>query len=62
MIWQTLPRGRHYSRGAWSGPSFVRSLFTVASGAIVIVSTFWCSLTSLSALSGGGDVEDLDND
>ena len=62
MIWQTLPLGRHYSRGIYSGPCFIRTLFTAASGFIPpAVSAFWCSLTGMSAMTGGGDIEDLDD-
>jgi hypothetical protein len=60
VIWQTYQPG--YRRSFYAGPCFLRSMFTAASGAIVLLSSFWCSLTGMSAMTGGGDIEDLDND
>lgn len=59
MIWQS--HGLGYQRSFYSGPTFIRSFFTVASGAVAIVSTFWCALTGMSAITGGGDIERLDS-
>ena len=59
MIW--VYRATRVPRAVWSGPTFVQAFFAGSGGVLPALSAFWCSLTGMSAMTGGGDIEDLDD-
>ena len=58
MIW--VYRATRGPRAVWAGPSFVEACFTGSGGVLPALSAFWCSLTGMSAMTGGGDIEELE--
>jgi hypothetical protein len=62
VIWQTYHPTTINRYGFMGAADYVRSYFTAATGAIPLLTAFWCSLTGLSGMTGGGDIEEMEDD